>query len=352
MTCQVLNAKNDELEAEIVAAAGAPGAVTISTNMAGRGTDIRLGGADESERDMVVDAGGLYVIGTNRHESLRVDRQLRGRAGRQGDPGSSRFFISLEDPLIERYGVKNLITAKYLPDQQDEPVDSAVLRREIARSQRIIEGENFDIRRRLWQFSQPVEWQRNQLQTWRQEILLDNVELDLLADHCPEKHAQALEMVGGEKLAAIEKRLALLITDRCWSDHLAEINRIRDGIHVVKFAGKDSLGEFFRETGNAFQKLRDTIEDEIVETFEQIEITPAGVDWEKEGLQGPSATWTYLVSDDPFGSNAMLGLASRPGLAAFAALILGPLVFAWGLYLHWKRRKKKAALAERDGVDR
>jgi len=156
-------------------------------------------------------------------------------------------------------------------------------------------------------------------------------------------------VVGEEKLEEIEKRLALLITDRCWSDHLATVNRIRDGIHVVKFAGKDAVGEFFRETGQAFQGLRESIDREIVETFEKIEITPEGVDWEKEGLQGPSSTWTYLVSDDPFGTNAMLGLASRSGFAAFASLTLGPLIFLWGLYLHWQRRKKKAELAERDG---
>ncbi len=113
--CRVLNAKNDELEASIIADAGAPGAITISTNMAGRGTDIKLGGADERERDRVVALGGLYVIGTNRHESLRIDRQLRGRAGRQGDPGSSRFFVSLEDPLIRRYGVDKLVSARALP---------------------------------------------------------------------------------------------------------------------------------------------------------------------------------------------------------------------------------------------
>jgi preprotein translocase subunit SecA len=349
--CRVLNAKNDELEADVIASAGALGAVTISTNMAGRGTDIRLGGADESKRDEVVALGGLYVIGTNRHESLRVDRQLRGRAGRQGDPGSSRFFISLEDPLIERYGVKNLITVKYLPESSEGPVDNAVLRREIARSQRIIEGENFDVRRRLWQFSQPIEWQRNQLQKWRQEILLDGNRLDVLADRCPDKYEKALSDLGGEKLAEIEKRLALLIIDRCWSDHLATVNRIRDGIHVVKFAGKDSVGEFFRETGQAFQGLRESIDREIVETFTRIEITPDGVDWEKEGLQGPSATWTYLVSDDPFGANAMLGIANRTGIAAIAVLFHMPLMLAWGLYLHWKRRKKKAELAERDGGD-
>jgi len=347
--CKVLNAKNDELEAEIVAGAGSLGAVTISTNMAGRGTDIKLGGADEVGRDAVVELGGLYVIGTNRHESLRIDRQLRGRAGRQGDPGRSRFFISLEDPLIERYGIKNLITARHLPETRPTPVDNPVLAREIARAQRIIEGENFDIRRRLWQFSQPIEWQRNQLQSWRRSILLDEAPLEVLGHRCPVEYEAARSMVGEDRLSEIEKRLTLLIVDRCWSDHLAEVNRIRDGIHVVKFAGKDSLGEFFRETGEAFRQLRDVIDRDVVETFTSLEITSDGVDWQQQGLQGPSATWTYLVSDDPFGADAMLGLMSRTGIAAIAVALHLPLVLAWGLYSHWRRRKLRRQLAIRDG---
>jgi len=121
VSCQVLNAKNDELEAEIIAQAGQPGAITISTNMAGRGTDIKLGGDKEQERDKVIALGGLYVIGTNRYESLRIDTQLRGRAGRQGDPGSSRFFIGLDDNLIERYGIKNLFPKKYRTLEQEAP---------------------------------------------------------------------------------------------------------------------------------------------------------------------------------------------------------------------------------------
>src|SRR5215831_10392553 len=142
VACRVLNAKNDEAEAEIIAEAGAVGAVTISTNMAGRGTDIRLGGAREEERERVVVLGGLYVIGTNRHESRRIDDQLRGRAGRQGDPGTSRFFISLEDDLIQRYGVVSLIPASHRPVRQPGPITDPVVSREIARAQRIVEGQN------------------------------------------------------------------------------------------------------------------------------------------------------------------------------------------------------------------
>jgi preprotein translocase subunit SecA len=161
--CEVLNARNDEMEARVIAGAGRRGAVTISTNMAGRGTDIRLGGEDESGRAAVVALGGLYVIGTNRHESRRVDLQLRGRAGRQGDPGTSRFFVSLEDDLLVRYGVEALIPADRRPPNQDAPVENAVVRREIARAQRIIEGQNLEIRRTLWRYAAAMEDNRRRV---------------------------------------------------------------------------------------------------------------------------------------------------------------------------------------------
>ena len=186
--CQVLNAKNDEQEAKMIAQAGRPGAVTVATNMAGRGTDIKLGGTNEEERQKVVKLGGLYVIGTNRHESLRIDYQLRGRAGRQGDPGSSRFFISLEDKLIRDYGINNLWAARYQLQKHEAPIKYALIRREITRSQRIIEGRNFDIRKKLWKYSVLLEEQRKIIQSeilksfyslpWS-EIKKEEINLDL-----------------------------------------------------------------------------------------------------------------------------------------------------------------------------
>ncbi len=346
--CRVLNAKNDEFEAGIIAEAGAPGAVTISTNMAGRGTDIKLGGADESERDRVVELGGLYVIGTNRHESLRIDRQLRGRAGRQGDPGSSRFYVSLEDPLIRRYGVEKLISARVLPDRQDAVVDSPVLAHEIDRAQRIIEGENLDVRRRLWEFSAVIESQRFFFQDRRQRILLGDERPDLLRSCCPEKWDELSMKVGPDFLEEIERRLTLVVMDRCWSDHLAELARIRDGIHVVGYVGKDPAAEFCKEAGVAFEDLQNAIDDEISSFFNALEVTPDGVDWRGQGLTGPSSTWTYQVSDAPFGDNSMRQLANRAGFAAIGAIAAAPVLFLWGLVLHWKRRKLKAELEKRE----
>jgi preprotein translocase subunit SecA len=337
---EVLNARNDEAEAAIVARAGAPGAVTISTNMAGRGTDIRLGGADESRRAEVAGKGGLYVIGTNRHASLRIDQQLRGRAGRQGDPGSSRFFVSLEDPLIRRYGVEQLVTARHLPARQDAPVESRLLRAEIARAQRIVEDEGFQLRRTLHGYSEIVEKQRRAVQRWRTSVLERSEEQHLLADRAAERRARLLSLVGGAVLDEVERRLTLLAIDRCWSDHLAELREMREDSVLLSFAGRFPLAEFHHQAGGSFQALEERIEDEVARDFERITITPEGVDWEREGLRGPSATWTYLVGENPFGASGLMSPAGRTGMVA-AAVGVPWLVLLQGLGVFWARRKKR-----------
>jgi preprotein translocase subunit SecA len=287
----------------------------------------------------VVELGGLYVIGTNRHESLRVDRQLRGRAGRQGDPGSSRFFISFEDPLIERYGIAELLPARQRQVRRQDPISSPVVRRTIATGQRIVEGESFAIRRRLWRYSELMDRQRSWMQTRRRSLLRGDKKPGLLRRRCPEPWAAALEKVGEDGLSEIERRITLLMIDRCWSDYLALMTSVRDGIHVVGLVGKDPLAEFYRETGEAFEDLQVRVEEAVVETFGRVTITDRGIDWEKEGLLGPSSTWTYLVNDTPFGANPLRSLANRPGLALFGVLVLGPLLFLWGIREHWRKRR-------------
>jgi len=340
IACEVLNARNDEKEAAIVAGAGAPGAVTISTNMAGRGTDIRLGGADESRRDEVAALGGLYVIGTNRHASLRIDQQLRGRAGRQGDPGSSRFFVSLEDPLIRRYGVEQLVSTRHLPARQEAPVESRLLRAEIARAQRIVEDEGFQLRRTLFGYSDVVEKQRRAIQRWRATVLERREPQHLLAERSAERYERLRPVVGQEILDSVERRLLLLAIDRCWSDHLAELREMREDSVLLAFAGRFPLAEFHRQAGESFQALEDRIEDEVVRDFGRIEITPEGVDWDREGLRGPSATWTYLVGENPFGASGLMSPAGRTGMVA-AAMGAPWLVLLHGLGVLWERRRRQ-----------
>ena len=205
ISCSVLNAKNDAQEAGIVAKAGAFGAVTVSTNMAGRGTDIKLGGEREEDKEKVVELGGLYVIGTNRYESRRIDNQLRGRAGRQGDPGSSRFFISLEDDLMKQYKLKELIPAALYPGQQTEPLENPVIKKEIARAQRIIEGQNFDIRRSQSKYAILMERQRQMIHKWREEVLSGASEPTLMKERLKDRYNALMPVVGKKALAKAGK---------------------------------------------------------------------------------------------------------------------------------------------------
>ena len=299
--CRVLNARNDEREANIVAEAGAPGSVTISTNMAGRGTDIRLGGPTEARRDEVVALGGLYVIGTNRHESRRVDDQLRGRAGRQGDPGSSRFFISIRDDLLQRFGMDEVALPQYPVRSHGEPIDDPDVSREIAHVQRVIEGQNLEIRRTLWQYSYALDRQRRVVHKRRQEVLTQRTTPTLLKERASKRYRQLASAVGPQVLEAVERQITLFHIDRCWAEYLDHAAHIREGIHFVSGAGQNALEEYHRQIGRAFCDLLNTIDECIVETFMSADITAEGIDMEKAGLRGPSSTWTYLINDNPFG---------------------------------------------------
>jgi len=302
VACQVLNAKNDEQEAQIVAQAALPGMVTISTNMAGRGTDIKLGGDPPRDRERVVALDGLYVVGTNRHESRRIDDQLRGRSGRQGDPGQSRFFISLEDDLIERYGIQRLLPSRCRGLRQDEPLDDPAAARAIARSQRTIERQTFEIRRTLRRYTGLVEEQRKAIHRRRQAVLAGEDPLGIAAAGAQDRYDRLHARVGRRVLEEVERQITLFHIDQCWAEHLARVAGIRENIHLVVLgANLDPLDEFHKIVGRQFADLRRTIDERVVHTFCSAEITEKGIDLEKEGLTGPSSTWTYLISDNPIG---------------------------------------------------
>jgi preprotein translocase subunit SecA len=246
---QVLNARNEEEEAGIIADAGKYGAVTISTNMAGRGVDICLG-------DGVAALGGLQVIGTNRHESRRIDHQLRGRAGRQGDPGGSQFFVSLEDDLLVKFGIDEL-SFRSDPDSL----------------QRLIEGQNLDIRQLLRKYEGVIEGQRQIIQQRR---------LDILTGTTPCS-------------SELERLVSLTTIDDLWSEHLAAVADLRVGSQWVSWGGRDPLSRYLNEVHRIFGELQSTIEDEIPKCLAEAE--SSGSDPSRRG-----ATWTYLTTDRPFGS--------------------------------------------------
>lgn len=322
---QVLNARNDELEAAVIAEAGRLGAVTISTNMAGRGTDIKLGGADERERGAVVARGGLYVIGTNRHESLRVDRQLRGRAGRQGDPGSSRFFISLEDDLFERYGLVGMLSRRHGLSRQDGEAGTPLLRREIAHAQRVIEGQNFEIRRSLHKFSSLVELQRRVVQERRDKLLAS-------AEPGPR--------------AELERRLKLHHLDRGWSDHLAWVNDTRETIHLVTLGGKTPIQEFQTSATDAFLKMLAEAEAAAASALAGLSADDGSGSLVMEKLRAPSSTWTYLLNEDQFGWGLEMLKGRNIGYGSIAAGVFGPLLI---LTLAAQRLKKRFRRPPRPG---
>jgi len=293
--CVVLNAKNDDEEAAIIAEAGAYGAVTVSTQMAGRGVDIRLGGSDQSDRERVADLGGLYVIGSGQHESRRVDDQLRGRAGRQGDPGGSVFFVSLEDDLVVRNAGNEIPPSPKMTGDglvTDEDVDWAV-----AHAQKVSEGVNHEIHRNTWRYSVVIEQQRKALSERRERLLTTDVAADMLREQFPEK----CENIDDETLSKVGRSIALFHIDRLWAEHLAELSEVREGVHLRALARVDPLDEFHRAAVPAFNALVPEIETRTIETFEDLDVTE---DWEPEQarLVRPSATWTYLVHDNPFGS--------------------------------------------------
>jgi preprotein translocase subunit SecA len=342
VTCEVLNAKNDEQEARIVARAGALGAVTISTNMAGRGTDIQLGGDDQSSRERVAALGGLYVIGTNRHESRRVDLQLRGRAGRQGDPGESCFFLSLEDDLLVRYGIRNLLRGRVVPGKRDRPIDDPVVGEEIARAQRIVEGQNFEIRKTLSRYSSVVEDQHRVLMERRQALLHERDAPDVWKNAAPERHAALVAASSEDAAERAERTVTLFHIDRVWRDHLALCADLREGIHLVSLGGMDPFSRFRSEVMAAFRSIEERIDSAVLETLPLVTAGANGLDLGAAGITGPSSTWTYLVNDDPFRNQILLKLIGPGGttIAIYSSALLGPLFLLWGVVERFLRKAR------------
>ncbi len=356
---QVLNAKHHEREARIVAEAGKPGAVTIATNMAGRGTDIVLGGNLEMELEdlgpeatdeqkealrkdweerhrKVLEAGGLRVIGTERHESRRIDNQLRGRSGRQGDPGSSRFYLSLEDNLMRIFAsdrVGGLM--QKLGMQEGEAIEHRWINRAIENAQRKVEGRNFDIRKQLLEYDDVANDQRKVVYEQRNELmdsddisdtiaglrrdvltavidqyippqsleeqwdvpglekaLYEHFDLDLplarwlkedeslheetlrqkILEALEEHYAAKEAQVGAEQMRYLEKAVMLQVLDQHWKEHLAAMDYLRQGIHLRGFAQKDPKQEYKREAFEMFAAMLEAIKQEVVEILCKFEL--------------------------------------------------------------------------------
>ncbi|OGU52101.1 MAG: preprotein translocase subunit SecA [Ignavibacteria bacterium RIFOXYB2_FULL_35_12] len=309
----VLNAKQHQKEAEIVAHAGEAGAITIATNMAGRGTDIKLGSG-------IVDKGGLYILGTERHESRRIDRQLRGRSGRQGDPGTSKFFLSLEDDLMRLFGSDRISTVMTKMGIKDgEVIEHPMITKSVERAQKKVEENNFSIRKRLLEYDDTMNSQREVIYTRRNRALqgdrlkgeifdlLDEFVTDLVDKYFDEVNAEKLredvlhyflvdlhipaeqfeslgkdgikdkiidatkefykkkeEMIGSELMARLERYATLSVIDHKWKEHLREMDDLKEGIGLRAYGQKDPLVEYKGEAFKLFVTLLQQIRDEVV----------------------------------------------------------------------------------------
>ena len=324
---EVLNAKHHEREAEIIAGAGQLGKVTIATNMAGRGTDIKLGSG-------VVEVGGLHILGTSRHESRRIDNQLRGRSGRQGDPGSSRFFLSLEDDLLRIFGSGRITgIMDKLGMEEDEPIEHNMISRAIENAQRKVEGHNFDIRKHLLEYDDVMNKQREVIYQQRRDVLekedVGEVVQDMIEDlvdvvtaefyqdrvdsaewdwpgfktrmgemfhHVPEWPEEELVGLNSESFPAktlgfvqeayktqdeingpdtqrqLEKLILLQIVDSHWKDHLLSMDYLKEGIGLRGYGQKNPLNEYKREGFEMFGAMVETVKEQIVSSLMRVRV--------------------------------------------------------------------------------
>ena len=323
----VLNAKHHEMEAEIIADAGQKGRVTIATNMAGRGTDIKLG---QGVREL----GGLHILGTSRHESRRIDNQLRGRSGRQGDSGSSRFFLSLEDDLLRIFGSDRISGfMEKLGMEEDEPIEHKMISRAIENAQRKVEGHNFDIRKHLLEYDDVMNKQREVIYNQRREVLEggdmkkviedmmsdltegivgefvqpkmpsedwdwegilermqttfgfafeweDDARRDLKRDEFAEKllamvkdaYAEKEKAVGEETMRQLERYVLLQMVDTYWKEHLLNMDHLKEGIGLRGYGQKNPLNEYKKEGFNMFTALMETVKQTTVDTLFRIQL--------------------------------------------------------------------------------
>ena len=355
---EVLNAKQHEREADIIAQAGSPRAVTIATNMAGRGTDIILGGnwkaklakienptpEDEAylkqeweqNHEMVLDSGGLHIIGSERHESRRIDNQLRGRAGRQGDPGVSRFYLSLEDDLMRIFaGDRVVAMMRAMGLQEDEAIEHKMVSRSIENAQRKVEARNFDIRKNLLKYDDVNNEQRKIIYSQRDDVLAENslqdyieemhhevmkavianyippesihdqwdiegleralreefaVDLPIahwleterrldeealvgrITDEIVSRYRSRREQMGAESAAMLERHFVLSSLDRHWKDHLAAMDYLRQGIHLRGYAQKNPEQEYKKEAFNLFVNMLAVIKTDVVTDLSRVHV--------------------------------------------------------------------------------
>lgn len=304
VSCCVLNAANDEMEAEAVARAGELGRVTVSTNLSGRGVDIRLGGREERQAEQVRQAGGLFVIGTALNRSRRIDDQLRGRSGRQGDPGESQYMISLEDPLlVEYYNDQERDKLSRLLDLHSGAAQRTV-DRAIAEAQRDLEAQDAEMRYMLSRYSAILERNRDIVTQYRSALLTGKNRPDLFEKNCPKEYNDLYQKVGqGVDLA--QRQLLLYYINLHWAYYLSALDQVRESIHFMIIGRKNPLEEYQLEAASMFDEMMEDIKADTIQGMRTMDVTENGIDMKKEGLSGGTTTWTYMIDESKKQFNRM-----------------------------------------------
>lgn len=278
---EVLNAKNHEREGEIIANAGRKGAVTVATNLAGRGVDIKLGGAvaTPEEREEVRSLGGLAVLGTERHEARRIDDQLRGRSGRQGDPGETRFYVSLDDKLMRVFAsdmVKNVMGSFKIPE--DEPIQSSLITRSLETAQKRIEGFNFDARKQVLSYDDVLNTQRLAIYRERMTALagsdeeIESLVRDMIAgnEEAETAYEKKREEFGPDVLVSLLRRVILQVTDTFWLEHLETMDYLRRSVSLRAYGQRDPLNEYRKEGLARFQAMQHNLAEAVKEAIVRV----------------------------------------------------------------------------------
>ena len=327
---QVLNAKNDDEEAGIIANAGKLKAVTISTNMAGRGVDIRLGGKDRKQYQQVVALGGLFIIGTNRHDSIRIDNQLRGRSGRQGDPGESVFYISLEDPIFLKHRISEIIPKKYKKDN-NEPITNKATRKAVAHIQKVVEGQSFNAKMSLSKYSLLYERQRLIAHQIRERVLDDTKVIGKSVYFAND----IINAVSSDELSFALKAITLYAINSCWSDHLLKMETVLDEVQTIGKFTSNPFDDFNQKIVEYFSTFEKDVLENIVDICKNTILKDKHIDLEMMGIQAPASTKTYMLLDGTENINLI------NELAAVSNPLSASLYFVYMMFSHFYGRKKR-----------
>jgi preprotein translocase subunit SecA len=277
---QVLNAKNHEQEGSVIAQSGKKGSVVIATNMAGRGVDIILGGnpSTKEEQDEIRSLGGLYVIGTERHEARRIDNQLRGRAGRQGDPGETQFYVSLDDDLMRVFGserVKGMMTRIGIPE--DQPIANSFVSRALESAQKKIEGFHFDARKYTLEYDTVLAYQRGIVYA-RRRAMVEGDRGHIISTFYALGDQEALEPIVKEKVADVGedsfwetvRRVVLYVTDTLWVEHIDTMEHMRQSVGLRAYGQREPLVEYKKEATRLFKEMESRLKDQVIQSVSTI----------------------------------------------------------------------------------